>query len=78
MSGAVARQRAGLSDSAELRVFPHVRPLEKLFPETSSDSRNAARASLLADAWGPAWQLATRAGLSAYGPLMLPGSWTFE
>jgi protease IV len=77
-AAAIARTRAGLPDSAELRAFPQVKPLERLFPATSSDSRNAARASLLADAWGPAWQLATRAGLSAYGPLMLPGSWTFE
>jgi protease IV len=77
-AAAIARQRAGLPDSAELRMFPQVKPLEKLFPATSSESRNAARASLLADAWGPAWQLATRAGLPAYGPLMLPGSWTFE
>ena len=34
--------------------------------------------SLLADSWGPVSQLATRLGLSAAGPLMLPGNWIFE
>ena len=36
----------------------------------------AARLDLgFADAWGPAWRLAAQAGLSPYGPLMLPGRW---
>jgi len=32
----------------------------------------------LAGAWGPAWQLAAQAGLSPYGPLMLPGFWRID
>ena len=28
-----------------------------------------------ADAWGPAWRFAAQAGLSPYGPLILPGRW---
>ncbi len=35
-------------------------------------------AELLAEAWGPVWQLAAGLGLPAAGPLLLPGSWTFE
>ncbi|MBV9384427.1 MAG: signal peptide peptidase SppA [Streptosporangiaceae bacterium] len=31
--------------------------------------------ALFTDGWGPAWQLAARAGLPPYGPLMLPGIW---
>ena len=38
----------------------------------------APGASLLAEAWGPVWRLATQAGLTPYGPLILPGPWTFE
>jgi len=75
---AIARQRAGLPDSAPLRVFPHARPIDRLRPAASSESRGVASASLLADAWGPAWELAARAGLSPYGPLTLPGTWVFE
>jgi len=32
-------------------------------------------AAAFGDGWGPAWHIAARAGLSPYGPLMLPGSW---
>ena len=74
----IARRRAGLPATAELSVFPHVRPLERLIPAASSESNGAAAASPLADVWGPVWQLAAKAGLSPQGPLMLPGSWTFE
>src|SRR5215469_7769603 len=35
----------------------------------------AARSALLAESWGPVWQLAARLGLPAAGPLLLPGSW---
>jgi protease-4 len=38
----------------------------------------AAGAALLAESWGPVWELAARCGLSAAGPLLLPGSWTFH
>jgi protease-4 len=77
-AAAIARRRAGLPEAAPLRVYPRARPLDRLRPAGSSESRGAAAGSLLADAWGPAWQLAARAGLHARGPLMLPGSWTFE
>jgi protease-4 len=75
---AIARRRAGLAQDAPLRAFPRVHPLDRLRPAASSESPAAWAASLRADAWGPAWQLAARAGLSPYGPLTLPGSWTFE
>jgi protease-4 len=80
-AAAVARSRAGLPASAQLRVYPRSRPLDRLRPQGSSESRgaaSAAAASLIPDAWGPVTQLATRAGLSVYGPLMLPGTWMFE
>jgi protease-4 len=75
---AIARRRAGLPETAPLRIYPRVRPVDRLRPPASSESRGAAQASLLADSWGPAWQLAARAGLSPHGPLMLPGTWIFE
>jgi protease-4 len=77
---AKARRRAGLPATAPVRVFPRVRPIDRLRPAGSSDSQAAATPSvdLLADSWGPVSQLATRLGLSAAGPLMLPGNWIFE
>jgi protease IV len=75
---AVARQRAGLPASAPVRIFPRVSPLDRLRPPGSSESRGAAAASLLADAWGPAGHLVARLGLSPQGPLVLPGTWMFE
>jgi protease-4 len=75
---AVARQRAGLPSAAPVRIFPRVSPLDRLRPAVSSESRGAAAASLLADAWGPAGHLVARLGLSPHGPLMLPGTWIFE
>jgi protease IV len=77
-AAAIARKRAGLPDGAPLRVYPRVSPLDRLRPAESSESRGAAAATLFADSWGPAWQLAMRAGFSPYGPLTLPGSWLFE
>jgi protease IV len=79
-AAAIARRRAGLPAAAPLRIYPRNTPLDRLRP-TSGDARPAAvvpGASLLAEAWGPLWRLATQAGLSPYGPLMLPGSWTFD
>ena len=75
---AVARQRAGLPPAAPVRIFPRVSPLDRLRPPGSSESRGAAAASLLADAWGPAGHLVASLGLSPHGPLMLPGTWIFE
>jgi protease-4 len=77
-AAAIARTRAGLPATAQLRVYPRSRPLDRLRPAGSSEGRAAAAASLLPDAWGPVAQLAARAGLSMHGPLMLPGPWTFE
>src|SRR6266851_7826237 len=77
----IARRRAGLPADAPLRVFPRLTPLDQLRPPESSESRPAAAAALdlgFADAWGPAWRFAARAGLSPYGPLMLPGRWTIN
>ncbi len=79
-AAAIARRRAGLPATAPLRVYPRNSPLDRLRPG-SGDSRQAALvpgASLLAEAWGPVWRLATQAGLSPYGPLTLQGSWTFD
>ncbi len=75
----IARRRAGLPADAPLRVYPRLTPLDQLRPPESSESRPAAAAALergFADAGGPAWRLAARAGLPPYGPLMLPGRWT--
>jgi protease IV len=33
-------------------------------------------AGLFAECWGPVWQAAAACGLPAWGPLLLPGSWT--
>jgi protease-4 len=81
-AAALARTKAGLPPGAPLRVYPRVRPLDRLRPPASSDAASAAAAGLgaglLAESWGPAWRLAARAGLSPHGPLTLPGSWTFE
>jgi protease IV len=77
-AAAIARRRAGLPDNAPLRIFPRTRPIDRLRPPASSESRGAAATALLTDGWGPAWELALRAGLSPYGPLMLPGTWVFE
>jgi protease IV len=82
-AAAIARRRAGLPPTAPLRIYPRLRPIDRLRPAGSSDSRSAAAATLLADGllaetWGPAWRIAARAGLPPYGPLMLAGSWTFE
>ena len=78
----VARTRAGLPPAAPVRIYPRVRPLDRLRAPASSDSRPAApaglAAGLLAETWGPVWRLAARAGFAPDGPLMLPGSWTFE
>jgi protease IV len=66
----LARRRGGLPDDAPLVPFPRVSPLERLRPPESSE--DAAAASVGLDAWGPVAALATRLGLSAGGPLLLP------
>jgi protease-4 len=74
-AAALARARAGLPDSTPLRVYPHVRPLERLRPPASSEDHTAARARVFAESWGPVWRLAAEAGLPPFGPLLLPGQW---
>jgi protease IV len=74
-AAALARRRAGLPASAPLRVYPRARPIDRLLPTGTGDT---SAGSLLAESWGPVWQLAARIGLPWYGPLTLPGSWTFE
>src|SRR5437763_1590700 len=74
----IARRRAGLPADAPLRAYPRMTPFDQLRAPESSESRPAAAATLdlrFADAWGPAWRFAAQAGLSPYGPLMLPGRW---
>jgi protease-4 len=74
----IARRRAGLPADAPLRAYPRQTPFDQLRPPESSESRPAAAATLdlrFADAWGPAWRFAAQAGLSPYGPLILPGRW---
>jgi protease IV len=75
---AIARRRAGLPADAPVRIFPRTTPFDQLRPPESSEARPAATAALLpdfTDGWGPAGQIAARAGLPVYGPLMLPGIW---
>ena len=75
---ALARRTAGLPPTAPLRAYPRVRPLDRLRQPESSEDRAAARASLLAESWGPLWRLAASAGLPPYGPLQLPGHWAIQ
>jgi len=75
---ALARRKAMLPDSAPLRGFPRVTPLDRLRRPESSEDHTAARASLLAESWGPVWRLAAGAGLPPFGPLHLSIPWTFQ
>jgi protease IV len=78
VAAGIARRRAGLPADAPLRAYPRMTPFDQLRAPESSESRPAAAATLdlrFADAWGPAWRFAAQAGLSPYGPLILPGRW---
>jgi protease-4 len=70
----MARQRAGLppSDELDARVFPRLPLAARLRPAQSSEDPAAASARLQLEAWGPFADVATRLGLTTYGPLMLP------
>jgi protease-4 len=70
----VARQRAGIAPSDELdaRVYPRVPLAARVRPAQSSEDPAAAGARLRVEAWGPFADVASRLGLSTYGPLMLP------
>jgi protease IV len=75
-AAAIARTRGGLPADAPLRTFPKLSPIDQFRPPESSEAKPAALARFaFTEGWGPAWQLAARAGLPPYGPLMLPGSW---
>jgi len=75
---ALARRKAMLPDSAPLRGFPRITPLDRLRRPESSEDYAAARASLLAESWGPVWRLAAGVGLPPFGPLHLPIPWAFQ
>jgi protease-4 len=75
---ALARRKAMLPDSAPLRGFPRVRPLDRLRRPESSEDYAAAGPSLLAESWGPVWRLAAGAGLPPFGPLHLAIPWAFQ
>jgi protease IV len=77
-AAAIARRRAGLPATAPLRIYPRNSPLERLRPSSDRTAALVPGASLLTEAWGPVWRLASQAGLTPYGPLILPGPWTFE
>jgi protease-4 len=76
-AAAIARAKAGLGDSAPLRVYPRLGPLDRLRPAESSEDHTAARAALFTESWGPVWRVAARAGFPPFGPLLLPGPWIF-
>jgi protease-4 len=89
-AAALARRKAGLPDSAPLRVYPHVTPLDRIRPADSSEDYPAAAGGvlgtrggmgalgLIAENWGPVWQLAAGLGLPSSGPLLLPRPWAIE
>jgi protease IV len=75
---ALARRKAMLPDSAPLRGFPRVTPLDRLRRPESSEDYAAAGPSLLAESWGPVWRLAAGTGLPPFGPLHLAIPWAFQ
>jgi protease-4 len=75
---ALARRRAGLPDTAPVRVYPRSSPLDRLRRPESSEDYSIVGASLLSESWGPVWRLAASAGLPPFGPLILPIPWTFQ
>ncbi|MEV4288839.1 signal peptide peptidase SppA [Nonomuraea bangladeshensis] len=75
---ALARKRAGLSDSAPVRMYPRLNPLERLRGPDSSEDKSAALARMRLDAWGPLARLSAELGLPAAGPLILPEWYTIR
>lgn len=77
-AAALARERGDIPDKArgELVVYPRISPWERLRqqPESSEDPA-AVAAQLRLESWGSLATLATKLGLPAGGPLMLPGPW---
>jgi protease IV len=74
----IARRRGGLPESAPVRLYPRLGPLDRLRPPQSSDDHAAARTALIAESWGPVWRIAGSAGLPPFGPLLLPGPWALH
>jgi protease-4 len=73
---AAARARGGLperDDSADVRVLPHISPIERLRAPQSSEDPSAAAARL--SGWGEFAGVADALGLPFAGPLTMPG-WT--
>src|SRR5258708_21363135 len=73
-----ARSRAGMPGTAPLVHYPRLSPLDRLRPASNSEDRRAAAgligggvadtpgavgAELVAESWGPVWQLAARCAL---------------
>ncbi|MEU6792343.1 signal peptide peptidase SppA [Nonomuraea wenchangensis] len=75
---ALARKRAGLSESAPVRMYPRINPLERLRGPDSSEDKSAALARIRLDAWGPLARLSAELGLPAAGPLILPEWYTIR
>jgi protease IV len=75
---ALARRRAGLPDTAPVRIYPRATPLDRFRRPESSEDYPTAGASLLSESWGPVWRLAASAGLPPFGPLILPIPWAFQ
>src|SRR5262249_38779009 len=75
---ALARRKAGLPDTAPLRLFPPAHPLDRPRPPASSEARAAPPARLALATWGPVWRLAAGVGLPVFGPLQLPGHWLIQ
>ena len=70
----IARERAGLPADAPARPAVTIPPLARLKPPRSTeDPRAAASVSMWSAGWGSYAEIAERLGLSAYGPLMMPG-----
>jgi hypothetical protein len=70
----LAREKAGLPTGTHLRSYPQTNPLERMMPAESSEDR-AATPQLRLASWGPLAQLSAELGLSAAGPLVMPGGW---
>ena len=70
----IARERAGLPTDAPARPAVVVPPIARLkSPRSSEDPRAAAAMSTWTSGWGELAAVAERLGLSAYGPLTMPG-----
>jgi protease-4 len=70
------RPAASSDDRRAAASFATAGPLAQL--ADLGPAATAAGVALLAESWGPVWQLAARCGLPAAGPLLLPGSWTIH